>query len=325
VLDKPRKISVISPGKLMLLGEHAAVYGYPCLAAAIDTKFVVTVKLRKDIKIVIRSDLFKEIIIDGISEINSSMLIKQSAYLASAIKTITPLLPVKSGFNLDIKSTFSANYGLGSSAAATAASISALARLYQLHLTKGELFDMSFESIKSVDGLASGFDLAAVINGGIIYYKKGSLTEKLTARPELVICYSGRKADTTAMIRQVSLKMKKDRKAVIKIFQKISQLVINARQSLMMNDLPEAGKLMNLNQDFLEDLGVSTPKLNKLIGSARKAGAYGAKISGAGGGDCLIALVDKQNREAVKKALFSAGGEIIPAKITLEGVKETIL
>ena len=80
------------------------------------------------------------------------------------------------------------------------------------------------------------------------------------------------------------------------------------------------GSLMNENQALLEKLGVSTPKLDAMILAARNTGALGAKLSGAGGGDCMIALVAEEQRSEVETAIEKAGGEIIHAAVGVEGM-----
>ena len=75
------------------------------------------------------------------------------------------------------------------------------------------------------------------------------------------------------------------------------------------------------NQKFLKELGVSTQKIDKLCRSAMKAGAWGAKISGAGGGDCIIVLVSKDKRHQVEQALVKAGGVLVPIETGAKGVK----
>ena len=77
---------------------------------------------------------------------------------------------------------------------------------------------------------------------------------------------------------------------------------------------------MNENQRLLVQLGVSTPKLNDMVASAIKAGAYGAKLSGAGGGDCMIALVDEEKRLSIEKSIEQVGGEIIYVNVNTVGV-----
>ena len=78
---------------------------------------------------------------------------------------------------------------------------------------------------------------------------------------------------------------------------------------------------MNLNQGFLDALGINTQKLSNLIFAARNAGAYGAKLSGAGGGDCMIALSSAKDKQKIIKAIERAGGEFLSVEPNAEGVK----
>jgi len=87
------------------------------------------------------------------------------------------------------------------------------------------------------------------------------------------------------------------------------------------SDWKKVGELMNLNQDLLRNLGVSSEKLENLIAASLASGAYGAKLSGAGGGDCMIAIANRENWGAIEKAIKKAGGEIIKATLQTEGVK----
>ena len=77
---------------------------------------------------------------------------------------------------------------------------------------------------------------------------------------------------------------------------------------------------MNLNQELLNQLGVSTNKLTVLIEAARGAGAYGAKLSGAGGGDCMISLIQEDNRIEVEEAITKVGGTVLKVETNAEGV-----
>jgi len=114
--------------------------------------------------------------------------------------------------------------------------------------------------------------------------------------------------------------MKQYPEGVEKIFNSIADLVEKGKKAINEKDWPALGKYLNYHQDYLEDLGVSTPKLAGMIAAARKVGALGAKLSGAGGGDCMIALVDQISKEKVTEAVEKAGGEIIDLKISSDGV-----
>jgi len=85
---------------------------------------------------------------------------------------------------------------------------------------------------------------------------------------------------------------------------------------------PRVGELMNINQGLLEALGVNTRELSSLIHACREAGAFGAKLSGAGGGDCMIALIDNQIKVKVGEAITDAGGRVLRVKLGAEGVRD---
>ncbi len=98
-------------------------------------------------------------------------------------------------------------------------------------------------------------------------------------------------------------------------------MVEKAKETIIYKDWQRLGTYMNYNQDYLQDLGVSTEKLNTMIKAARDTGAYGAKLSGAGGGDCMIALVSPAVRKNVSSSIEKVGGEIININTNAQGVK----
>jgi len=101
----------------------------------------------------------------------------------------------------------------------------------------------------------------------------------------------------------------------------MEKVILVDKKELESSNFAKVGKLMNLNQDLLRKLGVSSRELENLIEAALGAGAYGAKLSGAGGGDCMIALGPKEKLNRIKMAIEKAGGKIIEAKIPAPGVK----
>lgn len=299
---------VSAPGKLLLLGEHAVVYGYPCIVTAIDRRMAISVKNT-------------QIATNGIhSAINNTTFVEK----ALEIGTKAWNLP-SNGWEAAIEKSFPNTYGFGSSSAVTVATLSALAEAAGKSPTKQELFGLAFQVVLSVQGVGSGFDVAAAIWGGTIFYKnKGQLIEEVPFDEKdvsFIVGYTDIKADTTTLIQEVAKKKREYPQKVEKIFQGIEKLVVEAKQRIQEKDWERVGRLMDFNQEYLRDLGVSSQKLEDLIVAAKKAGAWGAKLSGAGGGDCMIALVGKEKREEVETAITKAGGEIVPVKMNEEGVK----
>lgn len=292
---KMQKINISVCGKLMLLGEHAVVYGYPCIVAAVDKYLVATADF---------SDKNGDTIITpGFSD---------QSFIKETIKIFRDQFHKKEPVSIETKSEIG-GYGLGSSAAVVVAMMKALLELHKIKIDKKALFDLCYKVILNIQGSGSGFDVASAIYGGVLYYaKNGKIIEPLNVCDvPLIVGFSGTKADTVSQINLVKEKMDTYKEAVEKIFTNIAKLVDEAKQTILDKDWARLGVLLNYNQDYLENLGVSTEKLNSMISAARKAGAYGAKLSGAGGGDCMFALVSEEKKKEVTEAIKKAGGEII--------------
>lgn len=273
----------------MLMGEHAVVYGYPCIVTAIDRRLSVTAG-------------------------GEGQSTGDTRFLDAAVKLWgTPET------KLSTASSFSGKYGFGSSSAVTAAALKAL----KPDADNKTLFDAAYRIIRDVQGVGSGFDAAASIWGGTLYFVGGGKVIEPLAIKELPLIagYTGVKADTTTLIKQVARKREKEPAKVERIFQAIVKIVDEAKQRMLEGNWERVGKLMDFNQEYLRNLGVSSEKLEALISAAKKAGAWGAKLSGAGGGDCMICLAKRDKREAIKRAIGEAGGEVIPVRANAEGVR----
>ncbi|MBI3386063.1 hypothetical protein HY031_03200 [Candidatus Gottesmanbacteria bacterium] len=190
-------------------------------------------------------------------------------------------------------------------------------------LDNKQLFDLAYKTVLDIQGKGSGFDVAAAIYGGTLYFMTGGkVIEPLRVDSlPLVVSYTGVKADTSSLIAQVSEKKEKNSEKVERIFDAIAKLVDEAKRKIPEGDWERVGKLMDFNQEYLRDLGVSSEKLESLISAAKSAGAFGAKLSGAGGGDCMIALVSNEKRDAVRNAITETDGEVVDVSMNAEGVR----
>ena len=128
------------------------------------------------------------------------------------------------------------------------------------------------------------------------------------------------KANTAKIIKNVAKKYQREKKKIDNLFKHITQLVNKGRRELENNNLKEFGKLMIEDHFVLKELGVSTGRLDNLVNASIRAGSFGAKLSGAGGGDIMIALTSESNRKSVEKAIEEAGGEVIKVETGIEGV-----
>lgn len=319
------RIEVSAPGKLMLFGEHAVIYGYPCIVTAVDQRMRVLVEASGDEKLRIEaSDVGLADYALGIGELDKKQdLPKGARFVAAAVNCFFDRFSIKSGLRIRTQSDFSSEFGFGSSSAVTVAVIKGLSELFGVKMGRKDLFDLSYKTVLDVQGVGSGFDLAAAIWGGTLWFVTGGKTIiplKTEALP-IVVGYTGIKADTPTLIRQVAEKQKAHPEITTKIFETVLLVVREAKNVMERKNWLALGELMNINQGLLDALGVNTKELSSLVYACREAGAFGAKLSGAGGGDCMIALVDGLTKTAAEKAVINSGGKVLQVKLNAEGVR----
>lgn len=318
------KIIVSAPGKLMLLGEHAVVYNHPCLVTAVDQRMqavVETLELREfqleaeDVKVI----GYKK----PLSELGKGDIPKGAKFVEIAVKNINDKYPLKTGLKITTTSEFSSQFGFGSSSASTVCTVKAVSEIFGLNLSKKEIFDLSYKTVLDIQGKGSGFDVAAAVFGGTLYFVTGGkMIESLNIKTlPLIVGYSGVKADTVTLINKVKESFANRQDRLNEIYNGIEVLVNDAKIALVKKDWLKFGELMNENQKYLSELGVSIEKLDNMIIGALSAGAYGAKLSGAGGGDCMIAIMPEEKRPNVENGITQAGGKTINIKTNAEGVR----
>jgi mevalonate kinase len=253
--------------------------------------------------------------------------VKDARFVEETVEIFKEKYKTGNGLSIKTQSDFESLYGFGSSSAVTVAMLYALAHLYRLNLTKEEVFKLGYQVTLNVQGVGSGFDIAAATFGGVLYFVTGGKIIQPLAINELplVVGYSGVKADTPKIVKKLKSKIKNKKSKlhvkIQKLFDEIQKIVEIAKIELEKENWKRIGELMNENHQILRQLGVSTEKLDKMCRAAVEAGAWGAKLSGAGGGDCMIAVVSPPKRNQVEKAITKVGGEIITVNNNEEGVR----
>ena len=230
---------------------------------------------------------------------------------------------MKKGLRITTTSEFSSKFGFGSSSASTVCVVKALSELFDLKLDNKKIFYSTYKTVLDIQGKGSGFDVAAAVHGGTIYFVTGGkVIEPLSIESlPLIVGYSGIKADTVTLINKVKKLFADRQDRLEKIYSEMAAIVEKAKPFILSSNWQEVGNLMNENQELLADLGVSIEKLDNMIAGAINAGAYGAKLSGGGGGDCMIALGPEEKREEIEKGIEQAGGGIIEVVTNAEGVR----
>lgn len=317
------KVSASAPGKLMLYGEHAVVYGSPCIVTAVDQRVSVTVEPNGEGEIHVSSpNVGLDEYHKKISRLGKDDLPKSMAFVEHLVKRVYQKYDLNKGIRISTSSDFSSQFGFGSSAAVVVALAKALDSFFKLKMGNREIFEIAYQAVLDVQGVGSGFDVAASVYGGTLYYvTPGDVIEQIyLGNLPMVVGYTGIKADTSTLIRQVA-ELKRNERWVDSVFRDIKVLVNEAKDQFVKNDFVQLGKLMNKNQKLLSTLNVSSVELDKLIKVANLAGAYGAKLSGAGGGDCMIAFSGEEERQAVIDAITQAGGTWMKVQTGAEGVR----
>ena len=317
-----------APAKIILFGEHFVVYGEPAIVLAIDKRAYVKIEASRDDNLHLRS---KTLNLSGCFEGNSFKVEQGNAREAKikfepvkrAVESVLEKHQKHIGLNIEIDSSIPVGAGLGSSAAVIAATAAATGALLDVKLSKEEIFRITYETERIVHGNPSGVDPAISTFGGAIIFQVDTGFKPLDAKENipLVIGETGVERSTRAQVEKVRIIVEKYPRIVENIMKAAREVVLRAIDAFKENDLKTLGALMNMNHALLYGIGVSDESLEWLVNAARKAGALGAKLTGAGGGGCMIALSEDEKLQQVSEAIHRAGGRPFVARKTDEGVK----
>lgn len=321
------EVTASAPAKVILFGEHFVVYGEPAIVLAIDKRAYVSADIRKDKQIHINSvNLGISGVFKGESfyeEFGGQTARRTLEPLKIAIQKVLERSKKNVGVSVEIRSTIPVAAGLGSSAAVAAAVATAVGRLLDLELPPEEIFHISYEAERFVHGTPSGIDPTVSTYGGVLLYRKdkGFTQMKVKGEIPLVIGDTRVKRSTGDLVATVH-KRSNQYPSIIKPLLKIGgKIALKAVEVLETGDLYALGQLMNINHGLLCAVGVSDASLERLVHAARRADALGAKLTGAGGGGCMIALTKPNKLVHVVDAIERAGGKAFEARMTDEGVR----
>lgn len=309
-----------APGKIILLGEHAVVYGQPAIAATLDRGVRVAVSKKGGAPG--RGPVFRGTGLGLETQARPDPDGSGPEALRLMLARLVELFgPEARDVSAVAEGSIPAGSGLGSSAALSVSLVRGLARFLGETLSDSEVMDRAFSLEQVFHGNPSGVDHSVIAHGGLVYFKRGedgvanTVDEiRIPRRLRFAIGLAGRHAGTARAVGALKERMRRHPSRYAHLFEGVGGLVEDARKCLEDGHLGALGELMDLNQGYLNALGVSTPAIEALCHLMRDSGALGAKLTGAGGGGAVIALVD-DDPEPVVHAIRKAGYEGFAAEI----------
>jgi len=289
-------------GKVILFGEHFAVYGLPAIASAIGDQTTATIETAE------RYELVDD------RPATEGYKTKKKDEMKSSMKLLLDFMKIDVG-KTPVKITLSGNLFCTSGIGASAAMATSVARAFSEYLGLGLDDDrvnrISYEGEKGSAGTPSGIDNTCATFGGLLWFVKNleggeNTIEYIRMRQpvEIVLGNTGLSSVTSEVVADVRKAKEADPEKYKKLFEEYTTLVKDARHALENHDLERLGTLMDENHRLLQQMGVSCKEAEDIIRIVKQNGALGAKITGTGRGGYVIALTPgKELQEKVAKAL----------------------
>jgi mevalonate kinase len=302
-----------APGKIILFGEHFVVHGTKAILAAIDKRVTVTSTFTENKTIKVNSQLgtLEVPISSSYEEVKSEF--RPFVYLANKIINSDQNV---SGLEITINSDIPIGVGLGSSSACCVAAAASISELFN-ELSSEEILKMSIEAEKTIFPDTSGADCTVCTYGGMIEYPS---IEKIdnTLDLNLLIANSMIPHNTKNSVEKVNKFKENDEERFSQLCDLETKLIDEVIVAMKNNDTTTFGLKMSENQKYLEEIQVSNDTLRGMISSLKEI-SLGTKITGAGDGGCVIALVKDENMDKVT-ALLPKDKECFSAKIDTKGI-----
>ena len=295
-------VTAFAPGKIIFFGEHSAVYGYPALAASIDKGVYVTIE--KSEKCGLSSE-WNNFEFKWADVLKSDLKNDRFNFYYSVLKRFVEKNKIQMpNISISIKSELPK--GCGASSATFAAMTLALHKMFGMEISKDELFEYVSRADELCHKRASGIDAETVVYQGYILHKKDGFSKLKAPELKIIVADSGVKSTTEAQVKKIE--KLKGSKRFGEIVAEIGRITNEGIASLENSDIKKVGGLMNENHKLLRELGVSCGELDRIVEIALENGAYGAKLTGAGGGGAAIILGGdlEKIQEALKKNNFDS-------------------
>jgi mevalonate kinase len=299
----PRHAEGSAPGKVIVCGEHSVVYGRPAIAVPVSD-----LRARAHIKTAPPGSGFRILAVD----LDEALVLDEAPSdhpLAAIVRlTLRHLQANAPDAVLTVRSDLPIGAGLGSGAAVSVAIVRALAAFLGRDIAVDAISTLTYEVEKIHHGTPSGIDNTVVAWERPVYFVKGTAPEVFTigAPLYLLIADSGIGGSTREAVAGVRQRWEQAREVYEARFDRMGAIADAARQAIERGEQGRLGALLDENHALLQEIGVSIPALDRLIAAARKAGALGAKLTGAGMGGNVIALAPADRIEPIRQALHQA-------------------
>jgi len=296
-----------APGKIILAGEHAVVYGRPAIAAPVwervATATITDLPPGAGCLLHVR-DLQRTFPLATAADDEPLALVTRLTLAALGITTVP-------AWQIELTSQLPIASGLGSGAALSSALVKAIYAHVGAPVTPAQVSSLVYASERLYHGTPSGIDNTVIAYGLPLWFVKDAAPEPFHPGAPLTIAIadSGIRAPTKETVGDVRLGWQRDPVRYTAWFDEIGAIVHAARRAIAIGDAAALGLLFTQNQLLLEQLGVSSLPLEALIAAANAAGALGAKLSGGGRGGNIIAVVPPTQATAVAAALVAAGAQ----------------
>lgn len=318
-------IAASAPGKAILFGEHAVVYARPAIAVPVtqvQARVTVSARLR--------------------APAGEVMLLAPEIQLESRLDALQPEHPLAIGLagvraalgitrfpalTIRIQSTIPVASGLGSGAAVTVALVRAVAGFLGQPLADEQVNAIAFSVEQTHHGTPSGIDNTVITYNQPVYFVRGQPIERLAvpAAFTLLIGDTGVQSPTGAVVADVRARWQAEPDRYEALFQAAGAIAQAGRYLIETGRPDSLGPLLDNNHQMLQEMGVSSPDLDRLVAAARQAGALGAKLSGGGRGGNMIALVTTAAADSVRLALTAAGAvRVVSTRVAADDRTPTV-
>ncbi|MHC1590698.1 MAG: mevalonate kinase [Candidatus Helarchaeales archaeon] len=325
------KIEYTCPGKVIIGGEHSVVHGYSCIVSSISLKSraIVETNLGLGCTLILKN-LGKKY--HGANMEDLIIKTRDNFPLLGHVHSLLGKPPVvaKNNLKISIVSEIPRSAGLGSSATICTLVIAILSDLLDMEISLEKLLYLGREAEKLFHSNPSGVDTAASMKGGMFLYKKGRIIDEISQEPDMdgyiIIVNTGIPRNTANLVKKVKNNLDRNPGLITDLFEKIEGIVQDEWKIFKEGnvDMEALGRAFDKNQECLEKMGVSIPEIDKVINLGKNAGASGGKLTGAGGGGCVILATRPSFKDRIIKMMRKNKLEAFVVKLGSFGLKKSV-